>query len=48
MAELQLQSGEEEAASQLLKEATEQLNSLRKTPARQALRERVALIQARG
>jgi len=48
MAELQLQSGEEEAASQLLKEATEQLDSLRKTPARQALRERVALIQARG
>lgn len=48
MAELQLQTGQEEAAGQLLMEATKQLDSLRKTPARHALRERIALIEERG
>jgi tetratricopeptide (TPR) repeat protein len=47
MAELQLQTGEQEAATQLLKEAMDQLDSLRKTPARQALRERIAMIEKR-
>ena len=48
MAELQLQIGNEAVARQLLQEATLQLDSLRKTPARRALRERVVLIGERG
>jgi len=48
MAELQLQAGNEEAGRQLLKEATTQLDSLRKTPAREALRDRIVLIEKRG
>ena len=48
MAELQLRMGDAEAASQLLRDATKQLDSLRKTPARQALRKRISSIENRG
>ncbi len=47
MAELRLLTGEKEAARQLLQEATGQLVSLRKTPARIALQERIAVLEQR-
>ena len=45
MAELRLLTGEKEAARQLLQQASVQLNSLRKTPARIALKERIAVVE---
>jgi thioredoxin-like negative regulator of GroEL len=45
MAELRLLSGEKEAARQLLQQASAQLDSLRKTPARIALQERIAVLE---
>lgn len=46
MAELLLQNNQQDLARTLLKEASIQLDTLRKTPARQALRERIALLEA--
>lgn len=46
MAELQLWDGNSTEASKLLQDAGQQLDSLRKTPARQALRERIAELSA--
>jgi tetratricopeptide (TPR) repeat protein len=48
MAELRLLTGEKELARQLLQEASGQLDSLRRTPARIALKERIALLQQRA
>jgi predicted Zn-dependent protease len=45
MAELYIQTGQIEQASSLLNGATRQLESLRKTPARIELRERITVLQ---
>ncbi len=41
MAELQLQAGNKDAADTMLQAADQQLDTLRKTPARVALKERI-------